>query len=87
MYQVTLLPAAVRDLADLDKAVAARIVRRIQWLAENLDNMAPEALTAQFAGFYKLRVGAYRVIYAIDREDRLIIVHTIRHRREVYRQR
>jgi mRNA interferase RelE/StbE len=35
---------------------------------------------------YRIRVGDYRVIYAVDDEERLIIVARIAHRREVYRR-
>ena len=62
-YEVRLLPAVSRDLERLDKPVAWRIVRRLQWLAENVDATRLEALTGDLAGLYKLRVGQYRVIY------------------------
>ncbi len=54
-YEVRLLPAASRDLERLDKPVARRIVRRLQWLSENVDATRLEALTGDLAGFYRLR--------------------------------
>jgi mRNA interferase RelE/StbE len=54
-------------------------------LAENLDDLKPEGLTGELAGFYKLRVGDYRVIYEILRVEQIIVVHLIGHRREIYR--
>lgn len=56
-YRVRILEAASRDLERLDKPTGRRIVQRIHWLAANL-----EALAGDLAGFYKLRVGDYRVI-------------------------
>jgi mRNA interferase RelE/StbE len=35
---------------------------------------------------YRIRVGEYRVIYAVDDDDSLVIVARIAHRREVYRR-
>jgi mRNA interferase RelE/StbE len=35
---------------------------------------------------YRIRVGDYRIVYAVDDEERLIIVARIAHRREVYRR-
>lgn len=32
-----------------------------------------------------MRVGDYRVVYALDYEEQVMHVHFIRHRREVYR--
>jgi mRNA-degrading endonuclease RelE of RelBE toxin-antitoxin system len=41
MYQVRILDAAARDLTRLDSAIARRIVNRIRWLAEHLDDLKP----------------------------------------------
>ncbi|MCY7323289.1 MAG: type II toxin-antitoxin system RelE/ParE family toxin [Phormidesmis sp. CAN_BIN36] len=34
--------------------------------------------------FFKLRVGDYRVLYDFSREDQVIAVIRVKHRREVY---
>lgn len=86
MYAVRILDAAVADLERLDRAAARRIVRRLQWLAENLDGIKPTPLVGELSGLYRLRVGDYRVIYEILREEPLIVVHAIGHRREIYRK-
>jgi mRNA interferase RelE/StbE len=70
----------------LDRSVACRIVDRINWLADNLDQLRPEAYTGDLSGLYKLRVGNYRVIYQILHDEKLIIIHLIGHRREIYRK-
>jgi len=85
MYQIRLLKPASRGLERLDKAVATRVVRRLRWLAENLDNINPEPLKGRLQGLYKLRQGDYRIAYEILRDEGLIIVHLIGHRREIYK--
>ena len=85
MYHIRILEPAARELARMDKQVGQRIVRRIRWLAENLDDVKPEALTGDLAGLFKLRVGSYRVIYEILHDERTIVIHLIGHRREIYR--
>ena len=65
MYRVRILDAAARELARLDRPIGRRVVERIKWLAMNLDDLSPDALTGGLAGFYKLRVGDYRVLYEI----------------------
>jgi mRNA interferase RelE/StbE len=35
---------------------------------------------------YRLRIGDYRVVYEVDMDTRTIIIHYIRHRKEVYRR-
>lgn len=87
MYRVRFLDTASKQLAVLDKPVARRIVERVQWLAENLADANLEALTGDFEGLFKLRVGDYRVVYEPIHDEQLIIVHAIGHRREIYRRR
>lgn len=87
MYRIHILDAATRELARLDRPVGRRVVKRIRWLAANLDDLTPESLTGDLAGFYKLRAGDYRVLYEILHEEQTIVIHQIGHRREVYRRR
>ena len=56
-------------------------------LPRTFDNLRPEALAGGMAGVFKLRVGDYRVIYETLPEDRVIVVHMMGHRRDVYRRR
>lgn len=85
-YSVRILKAATRELARLNKPVARRMVERIRWLAENLEKVRPQPLKGDLAGLYKLREGDYRIIYEIIREENVIIIHTVGHRREIYRR-
>lgn len=87
MYRIYILDTATQELSGLDKAVSRRVVDRINWLAANLDAIRLEALTGDLAELYKLRVGDYRVIYEVLREERTIVIHAIGHRREIYRKR
>ncbi len=83
-YAVDYEPEAVDDLKRLPSNIRKRIVAKINWLAENFDQVQPLSLTANLAGFFKLRVGDYRVIYECDRTIRVITVDRIGHRREIY---
>ncbi len=85
MYEIRILDEAVRDLQQLDKTVSRRIVKRINWLAANLDSLHREILTGNFSEFYKFRVGDYRVLYQVLENERMLIIHQIGHRREIYR--
>lgn len=86
MYHVRILNAAARELARLDRPVGRRVVKRINWLAANLDDVRVEALTGDLADFYKLRVGDYRVLYEILESEHVIVIHHIGHRRDIYRK-
>ena len=86
MYAIRILETASRDLSRLDKLVGQRIVERINWMACNLDEIKLEALTGDLAGFYKLRIGDYRVIYEIVHNEKTLVIHAIGHRRYIYRK-
>jgi mRNA interferase RelE/StbE len=86
MYRLRILEAATRELARLDKPIGRRVAERINWLAENLDDIRPEPLTGPLSGLYKLRVGDYRIIYEILHGEQVVVIHEIGHRREIYRK-
>ena len=69
MYQVRLLPPAIRDLERLDKLTGSRIVQRVKWLAEHIDSITPKRLAGQLSGLCKLREGDYRIIYQFLRGE------------------
>jgi mRNA interferase RelE/StbE len=85
MYQIRILDEAARELGRLDKSVGQRIVKRIRWLGENLEDIDPLALRGDLAGLYKLRVGDYRVLYEILGDKKTIVIHLIGHRKDIYR--
>ncbi len=76
---------AVSALERLHKPAAAQVFRKLQWLATNFDVLTPEPLRGDWKGVYKLRVGDYRVLYTVDREARILVIHKIGHRREIYK--
>ncbi|MDZ8226649.1 MULTISPECIES: type II toxin-antitoxin system RelE/ParE family toxin [unclassified Nostoc] len=83
-YLVEYEPEALADLEKLTKAVSGRIVNKINWLADNFDQITPQPLTADLSGFFKLRVGDYRVIYEFDLDKKTIFIDRVGHRREIY---
>ena len=87
MYQIRLLKEASQNLKDLDKTVARRIIRKLSWLSKNVENIQHKGLRADLATFSKLREGDYRIIYQTLKDERIIIVYFIGHRRDIYKAR
>ena len=85
MYEVLLHPDAEKVYADADKVLARKIARCLQQL-EQTPRSHPniKALKGSYAGYYRYRVGDYRVVYSIEDEKIQIFVIAIAHRREVY---
>jgi mRNA interferase RelE/StbE len=85
-WEVRLMPNATKSLERLSPQVMDRILLKLYWLAEHFDEVQPEPLHGEWEGYFKLRVGDWRAVYTIDRQRRLIVVHAVGHRRQIYRQ-
>jgi mRNA interferase RelE/StbE len=85
VYSLELMSEARDDLGSLDRPIARRIFNKLHWLAKNFDAITPEPLTGEWKGLFKLRIGNYRALYAVNRQERRLTVHLIKHRREVYK--
>jgi len=84
-YHIKLLDSAIKTLKMLDKPIARRIMERIRWVSENFDSTEHIPLSGNLAGFYKIRIGSYRAIYEILKKERIIVIHLIGHRKDVYK--
>jgi len=86
VYLVHYLPDAIKELSSLDKPIQRIIKEKVDLLARDPDCLKNtiKALKGEYAGKYRLRVGAYRVIYRIQHEIITITIVRIGHRKEVY---
>ena len=62
-----------------------RVMARIELLAENPFPVGSVKLSGA-ERLYRLRAGEYRIIHEVDVKAKKVIVHFVRHRREVYRR-
>lgn len=85
MYRVKYRPEADKDLERLDKSIRKRVIKKVHWLAKNVAKLRPEMLGGGYQGLYKLRVGDWRVVYEIRRSQKLVVVYTVGHRKEIYK--
>ena len=84
-YNVLIAVSAIKELEAIDrKGDRQRVVRAIQALADNPRGPGCEKLAGP-QGRYRVRVGSYRVVYAVQDTRRVVDVVKIGHRREVYR--
>lgn len=86
-WTIEFLPDAVKELKKLDRSVARRIITTLEERIATLDDPRTlgSALTGDHAGYWRWRVGDYRVVARIEDERVVIIVVRVAHRREVYR--
>jgi mRNA interferase RelE/StbE len=76
---------AQTDLHKLSYSARERIFDKLEWFENNFDSITPFPLTGKFSGFYKLRIGDWRVIYQIDWNKNYITVCIVDHRSNIYR--
>jgi len=84
-YSVGLRASAEKQLAALDKPVRERVAAAIDALAETPRPSGAIAMQGA-AGLLRIRVGSYRVVYAVSDRDLIVLVIDIGHRREIYRR-
>ena len=85
MYKLDFSGQGKKCLQSLDRETGQRIFDKLKWLIENVDSVEHLQLKGKYSGLYKLKAGAYRAIYEIDYKRKVITVHKIGHRRDIYR--
>jgi len=82
-WRLTFRPSAQRQIEALDTPIRRRIQTALLRLAvAPRDSAGVKAMTD---GHYRLRVGDWRVVYALRDEELVVLVLRVGHRREVYR--
>jgi len=84
VHEVRLHPEAARAYRRLLGPMRRRIGDAIDQLAA--EPRPPGAVKLAGRDDFRIRVGNYRIVYAVDDAERLILVARIAHRREVYRR-
>jgi len=84
-YSVSYEATARKELGKLDRQVARRVARAITALGANPRPAACRRLVG-YDELWRIRVGAYRVIYTIKDTELIVLALRIAHRNEVYRK-
>ncbi len=85
-WRIEFTPAAAKELKKLGREPAARIIRTLEQRIATLDDPRElgKSLVGDWSGFWRWRMGDYRVIAKIEDERVVILVVRVAHRREVY---
>lgn len=82
-YSVLISNKAEKSLKKLPPEVYQKIRSALKSLKQNPLPFGSKKLKARDG--YRLRVGAYRILYKIKKDELIILVITISHRKESYR--
>ena len=82
-YKLLFKKSVAKDLRLIPKKDVARILKCFDALSE--DPRAPGCEKLSGLERYRVRQGAYRIIYEIQDDKLIIVVVKVAHRRDVYR--
>ena len=82
-YTVEVKPPARKELEALPNTALARVVRKLESLANNPRPTGCKKLKG-YKDQWRIRVSDWRVVYIVDDGAKLVSVTRIAHRREVY---
>jgi len=79
VYQLHIRPRAERDLDRLSEVERSRLIETIKTLKEN-----PHPLLSQklMENIYGVRMGRYRIVYAIDDKRKIVDIGKVDRRKE-----
>lgn len=83
-YHLVIANSAKRDLRRLNPDLQRRISVRLDAL-KSTSRPAGASKLHDRENQWRIRVGDYRIIYEIDKDERLVVILRIKHRREAYR--
>jgi mRNA interferase RelE/StbE len=82
-YAITFARSARRELEALEAKVVARIFQRIEALGEEPRPSGCKKLVGS-KSLWRIRIGDYRVVYAIYDDKQFVDIVAVRHRKDVY---
>jgi mRNA interferase RelE/StbE len=82
MYEIIFRSPAKRFLKKLDSNVQEEMLNKIEKLKNNPELGKP--LVGNLSGLWKLRYDKYRIIYQIKKQELIILVLNIVHRKNIY---
>lgn len=82
-YSLFFKESVQKDFEGISKKDLRKILSRIKSLAGEPRPHGCEKLTGQ--NRYRVRQGRYRIVYAVQDEERTVIVVKVGHRKDVYR--
>ena len=86
LYTIRLERQAERELRKLPRDVVQRINAALERLIHEPRPQGVVKLTGQTGSKWRIRVGAYRILYEINDQHAHVNVYRIKHRRNAYDQ-
>ena len=82
-YVITFARSARKELENLDAPIVSRIFPKIEALAKDVRPAGCRKLQSE-KYLWRIRIGDYRVIYAVYESERRVDIIAVRHRSKAY---
>jgi mRNA interferase RelE/StbE len=82
-YTITFARSARRELEELDAPIIQRILPRVEALAKEPRPRGCRKLRGE-SNLWRIRIGQYRVVYAVYDERQVVDIIAVRHRSTAY---
>ena len=86
-FQVEITPEGLRHLNRLPAKVRAAVIEAIFGTIADNPRRAGKPLRGELEGLFSARRGDFRIVYELDEEAGIVLVHRAQHRRTAYRPR
>jgi mRNA interferase RelE/StbE len=86
-YEVEITPEGLRHLNRLPEKVRSAALELALGALSAEPRRVGKPLVGELAGLWSARRGDYRVVYEVDEDASVVLVHRVQHRRDVYRPR
>ncbi|RKD26488.1 plasmid stabilization protein [Ammoniphilus oxalaticus] len=83
-YQLIYHRNSIKFLAKQEKAIQERIASGLRGLLQ-VPPIGDIRSMKGYAGLYRLRVGAYRILFEIDHHEKIVYIRTIDSRGGIYK--
>ena len=78
--------SANRDFKKLDNQIATKIITKLNELVSGREGLDIKMMVNSSPTRYRLRVGDYRVVFEEHRNEIIIVVVGVGHRKEIYKK-
>jgi len=83
-FKILWKKSAIKDLEKIPSKIVRRIIEIVESLSENPFPRGVRKIIGT-ENFFRIRVGDYRIIYHVDKKNKIVTIYYIRHRKTAYR--
>jgi mRNA interferase RelE/StbE len=84
MYKLRLEKRATKALQKIAEPMKSRIIKALDEMTRDPFSGDIRALQGEWKGFYRRRVGDFRIVYSVDSDIKIVSIESITDRKDSY---